>query len=183
MTDPTTTSPDRYALCADPVMDALLDERDHILLADRLAGETAAVRSIEARVDTKANSLLTLCSGLLVAGLALLSSGKLPGPAAGAGWAGAAVIGAAVVLLTMALRPNLGGDFGFVRWARTTGGQDVLDVLAAEPDHGQAAKAAQLVWLSQSLYRKFARIRTAQTLLVTALALAATAAALTALAR
>lgn len=168
---------------ASPQLDALLDERDHILLGARLNAELAAVRAAEPRADTKAGNLQSLCSGLLLAGLALLSTGRLPGPAAAAGWAAAALLGLAVALLSAASRPNLGANFGFVRWARTPGEQELLDAVAAESDTDCAARAGQLLWLSRSLHGKFTRIRTAQSLLVTALAVAAVAAALTALGR
>ena len=173
---------------ATPRLDVLLDERDHILAGARLQAENAAVRAAEPRADTKAGNLQSLCSGLLLAGLALLSSGKLTGPAAAAGWAAAVLLGLAVALLTAAARPNLGGGFGFVRWARMTDEQDLLDTVAEElavdnGDGGLARQARQLRWLSRSLYSKFARIRTAQSLLVAALAVAAAAAALTAMGR
>jgi hypothetical protein len=172
---------------ASPELDALLDERDSILIAARLDAELAAVRAAEPRADTKAGQLQQLCSGLLLAGLALLSSGKLSGPAAAFGWAGAALLGAAVVLLTAAVRPNLAGNFGFVRWARLRGDQELLDSVAgetsAEGGDCTARQARQLRWLSRSLYGKFSRIRAAQTLLVAALAVAALAAAITATGR
>ena len=171
---------------AAPPLQAPLDDRDDTLLSVRLEAETASVRTAEPRADTKAGNLQSLCSGLLLAGLALLSSGKLPGPAAAAGWFAAALLGIAVALLTAAARPNLGGDFGFVRWARTASDQDLLDTVADElavDSGGLTRHARQLRWLSRSLYGKFARIRTAQSLLVSALVLAAVAAALTALGR
>lgn len=168
-------------------LDALLDERDSILAGARLQAEITAVRAAEPRAETKAGNLQSLCSGLLLAGLALLSAGRLPGPAAAAGWVAAVLLGAAVALLSAAARPNLGGDFGFVRWARTVSDQDLLDAVADAPDadssDDHARQARQLRWLSRSLYGKFARIRAAQSLLVTALAVAALAAALTATGR
>ncbi|WP_433732552.1 Pycsar system effector family protein (plasmid) [Actinoplanes sp. CA-051413] len=172
---------------ASPQLDALFDERDSILAGARLDAELHSVRAAEPRADTKAGNLQSLCSGLLLAGLALLSTGRLPGPAGAAGWVAAVLLGVAVALLTAAARPNLGGDFGFVRWARTASDQDLLDAVANEPaadSSGELTRQAhQLRWLSRSLYGKFARIRTAQSLLVTALVLAALAAALTALGR
>lgn len=160
-----------------------VDEHD---LAVRLDAETATVRGIEARVDTKAGTLLALTSGLLVAGLALLGAGKLPGLAALVGWIAVALLGTAVVLLTAAVRPNLGGTHGFVRWAFAAGGRDVLAALSVEQQSSsrtQLACAEQLHWLSRSVHRKFRRIRTAQSLLVAALAVAGLAAGLAALGR
>jgi hypothetical protein len=174
------------AIPASPQIDKLLAERDDILLGVRLDAETQAVRGAEPRVDTKAGNLLSLCSGLLVAGLALLGAGKLHGTAAVAGWAAAALLGAAVVLLSIALRPNLGGNFGFVRWARLASDEQLLAIVADDPDclgNDHLRQARQLRWLSQSLLAKFSRVRAAQTLLVFALAVAGLAAALAALGR
>lgn len=173
---------------ASPELDALLDERDSILIAARLDAELASVRAAEPRADTKAGNLQSLCSGLLLAGLALLSSGKLTGPATTAGWIAAALLGVAVALLTAAARPNLGNStFGFVRWARMANDQDLLDAVTDEPAADSidelTQQARQLRWLSRSLHTKFSRIRTAQSLLVTALTVAAIAAALTAMGR
>jgi hypothetical protein len=169
-------------ITAPPTMDELQQQRDHILISARLTAETQQLRATEPRADTKAGQLQQLCSGLLLAGLALLSTGKLPGPAAACGATAAGLLIIAVVLLSAATRPHLGGNFGFVRWARTGTDRDVLDALAATSgtDDGQLEQARQLRWLSRSLYAKFARIRLAQTLLVAAFALAAAAAALTA---
>jgi hypothetical protein len=180
-------SRETFALNPSPALNQLVDESDSILLGVRLDTETATVRAIESRVDAKAGAFLSLASGLLLAGLALLAAGRLHGPAAVAGWTAAATVGAAVLLLTTALRPNLTGNFGFVRWAGTRTGQDLLDALAAEQDATSeqtcAERAGQLRWLSRSVHTKFSRIRTAQTLLVAGLATAAAAAALTALGR
>ena len=185
--------PDRHddllePIAASPALDALLDERDTILISTRLTSvrldtETQLVRAAEPRTDAKASSYLTLASGLLLAGLTLLGSGRLPEPAAAAGWTAAALDGAAVLLLTAAQRPNLRGDFGFVRWARTRRVEDLLDAVAAAPSIDSTEQARQLHWLSRSLYRKFLRVRQAQTLLVAALSVAAAAAALSVWAR
>jgi hypothetical protein len=202
MTDPTTSAAipaaaaGRLAADADELLrplrtdaplEPLLDERDTILtgVSLRLGAELAAVRATEPRADTKAGQLQQLCSGLLLAGLALLSSGRLPGRAAVAGWAAAALLIAAVALLSTATRPHLGGRFGFVRWARLADDQDLIAEVAGDtdPDADCTRQAQQLRWLSRSLYGKFCRIRTAQSLFVSALAAAALAAALTAIGR
>jgi hypothetical protein len=168
-------------LAASPALEELLEERDHILIGVRLNAETQLVRASEPRADTKAGNFLSLTSGLLVAGLALLGAGRLHGPGAVCGWTAVGLVGAVVLLLSAALRPNLGGDFGFVRWSRARSDREVLDALAAGADStGDCTEQArQLRWLSRSLYVKFARIRLAQTLLVAAFAPAAAAAALT----
>ena len=66
---------------------------ERILIGARLDTEIAAVRAAEPRVGTKVGNLQSLCSGLLVAGPALLSSGRLTGPDAAAGLAGAVLLG------------------------------------------------------------------------------------------
>jgi hypothetical protein len=169
-------------LTESPALEELLEERDHILITARLNAETQLLRATEPRADTKAGNFLSLASGLLVAGLALLGTGRLHGPGAVCGWTAVGLVGAVVLLLSAALRPNLGAtDFGFVRWARTRSDREVLDALAAgAAGSGDCTEQArQLRWLSRSLYVKFARIRLAQSLLVAAFILAAAVAALT----
>ena len=184
MPDPTAVA--TAPIAASPELDKLLQQADEVL-AVRLTAEIDTVRAMEPRADTKADSLLRLCLGLLAAGLALLGSGKLPGPAAVAGWVAAALLGIAVVLLTTALRPDLGAaGFGFVHWARLSRPEEVAAAVAEQAtdgDTGYARQAQELTWRSRSVLAKFTRIRTAQTLLVTALAVAVTAAALSALGR
>ncbi|SNY72931.1 Pycsar system effector family protein [Paractinoplanes atraurantiacus] len=170
---------------ADPAasqIDIPLDERSESPLEARLDVETQTVRSIEPRADAKAGTLLALCSALLVAGLALMATGRLHGAAAVGGWAAIALIGAAVLALTAALRPQLAGNFGFPRWARTQPEQ-ILTELAAADRRGPAEKARQLHLLSRGLHTRFVRIQVAQTLLVAALAAAAAAALVSAWAR
>ena len=183
--------PDPAAIAVEPIpaspeLDALLQQAD-ILLVNRLTTEIQTVRAVEPRADTKAGNLLSLCSALLLAGLALLGSGKLPGPAATAGWIAVVLLGAAVVLLTTALRPNVsGGGFGFVHWAQLNSTEEVIAAIAeqaADTEIGTTRQVRELTWLSRSLLAKFHRIRTAQTLLVAALAAAAIAGALSALGR
>ena len=142
-----------------------------------LTDELATVRALEPRADTKARDLLSLTSALPVAGMAAMFSGKLSAAAAvGAGLAATLLLTAAV-LLTAATRPALGGDFGFVRWAKASGDWAVLDDLSADTDR-RLARAGQLRWLSRSLRTRFARIRIAQTLIVAALFTGAIAAVL-----
>jgi hypothetical protein len=183
MPDPTDVA--AAPIPASPELNELLRQADD-LLATLLAREIQTVRAVEPRADTKAGNLLSLCSALLIAGLALLGSGKLAGLAATVGWSAAALLGTAVVLLTTALRPNLsGGGFGFVHWARLSSTEEVVAAVAeqAAAETGNSQQVRELTWLSRSLLGKFHRIRAAQTLLVAALAVAAVAAALSALGR
>lgn len=154
-------------------------ETGDVMVDVALADEIAGVRTLEPRADAKAGQLLSLTSGLLVAGTAALFSGKLTGLAVvGAGLAELLLL-AAAILLTAAMRPALGGDFGFPRWARTADAGEILTALASARTTGGTGRAQQLLWLSKSLHRKFTRIRTAQTLTVAALAVAAITALLT----
>jgi ADP-ribose pyrophosphatase YjhB (NUDIX family) len=160
--EPTSPEPEPEALALDV----------DVALADEITG----VRAIEPRADAKAGQLLSLTSGLLVAGTAALFSGKLTAAAAaGAGLAELLLLTAAI-LLTAAMRPALGGDFGFPRWAKTADAGEILTALAATRADSATGRARQLRWLSRSLHRKFRRIRIAQTLVVAALAVAALAA-------
>jgi hypothetical protein len=160
---------------------------DEVLLAARLEDELRVLRLAEPRADAKANSLLSLASALLVAALAVVGSGKLPGLATAAAATGAGLLAAAVLLLTLALRPTLGGNFGFPRWARTVSNAEVLDALAGAPAPGSRAalieQARQLRLLSIPLHRKFGRMATAHTLTGLALAAGVVTAALSALGR
>ena len=168
-------------------LDGLVDETDAVVLTLRLDAETATLRMLEPRVDTTAGTLLSLSSGLLVAALALLGTGKLPAAAAVAVGIAALLLGAAVVALTAALRPNVGGSFGFVRWARIGSDSQLVAELAAAPVvdslAGCTERARQLRWLSASLLAKFSRLRAAQSLLIAALAVGAVAAVLSAIGR
>lgn len=171
------------AIPASAQMEHLLAECDGILLDTQLDAETKAVRAGEPRVDEKAGNLLQLCSGLLLAGLALLAAGKLPGLAAVAGWSAAGLLGGAVVLLSSAIRPNLNGDFGFVRWARLATDEELIAALISDDACSRRGRVRRLRWLSRAQRTKFRRVRTAHTLLVAAVAVAAIAAGLTALGR
>jgi hypothetical protein len=158
---------------------------DQFLTAVHLDAEIAAVRADQPRADTKAGSLLQLTTALFGAGLALILTGRLHIPADVRGGV-VALLGvammlllAAIVLLTIALRPNLGStfSFGFVRWARSSD-QQILDAVTADDLGDCTRKARQLRWLSTVLCAKFTRIRAAQTLLVLALVIAAAATAI-----
>jgi hypothetical protein len=139
-----------------------------------------SVRAGLERVDAKANPLLAFAGVLLGAGLTVLGTGKLTGPAVIAGWVVVLLIGAAVVLLAAAVRPQLGGDFGFCRWARAAGGRELLDELTADTATDPLLDdTAELHWLSRALRTKYSQVRYAVHLTVAGLATAALAAALT----
>jgi hypothetical protein len=165
----------------------LLDEGDGILVSVRLDDELRTIRSIEPRADAKAGNLLNLASGLFVAGIALVGTGKLPLIALVVAAGALGLLGAAVVLLSRLHRAELGGNFGFPRWALAVSDDEILRALAAGPTvdsaDEHAEQARQLRWLSGALDRKFRRLNTAQTLIVAALAVGAVAALLSAIGR
>ena len=167
------------ALAANP-----LAEADLILTGTALDEELAAARAAEPRVDTKAGHLQSLAAGLALAGLALLAPGKLPPAATALAWLAVAVDGAALAVVTYALRPRLDGDHGFPRWARTAPA-DMIAALAQRhgQDAGCADKTRRLHWLSRTLVAKFRRLTWAQNLIIAAMVLAAAAAALAAMGR
>ena len=152
----------------------------------RLDAELADVRAELLRVDTKANSLLALAGVLLGGAVAVLGGSRnLPTAATAVAWTAVALVAAAVVLLAAAVRPRLDGDFSFVRWARYSGGQQLLDDLTGAGRTGDPLtdRADSLRWLSRALLGKYRSVRRAVSLLVAGLAVAALAAAVVTWAR
>lgn len=145
---------------------------------------TQAVRAELARVDAKAATLLALASTALTLTVAVLARTRLPLAAVFTGWTTAAVILAAVTALAAAIRPNLTGGYGFVRYARAgvTKTRDEFGRLALDTygEH-ERREAEVLVALSQSAYRKYRRVRAGVDLLLAGLTGIAVTAALTAL--
>lgn len=156
---------------------------DRAAIGRHLDAETATVRVLEPRADAKAGTMLSLSTALLAAALAPLFTGKLSTGAAVAVGVAACLLGGAVALVMAVLRPNVGGNFGFSRWARMSP-RDLLADLAGMPDEDSVAelaeRARQLVWLTVRLERKFARLRAAQVLVGAALAAGMVAAGLAA---
>ena len=148
----------------------------------RLGDEVKAARAELARVDTKTNTLLAVCGVLLAGGVTVLGGKSgLPAAAVVAGWAAAAMVAAVVALLVIAIRPNLSGTFGFMRWAAADGAHDVLHALAGEAAAGDDVldAAAALHGLAVMLRAKYRAVRRATSLLLTGLGTAAITAALT----
>lgn len=132
-----------------------------------------AVRAELARVDNKATALLGFAGAGLSAGLAVLGSGRLTGlPAVGA-WVGVAALLAGVVALGLALRPRLGGGWGFMAWAGQAPEEVLLSLYADE-----TRAAHELVSLSRSVRAKYRRVQAGMVLLAVALADAVITAAL-----
>lgn len=156
----------------------MLGDRD---VRVRLAAEVATTRAELSRMDAKTNTLLAVCGILLGAAVTVLGKAGMPGPAATAGWAAAAAVAVALVLLLLAVRPNLTGNFGFVRWATAGSGQGVLDAIDATLDNRD--RADELHRLAVLLHGKYRTVRHAATLLIGGLGLGAVTAALAVWAR
>ncbi|MFG1609288.1 Pycsar system effector family protein [Actinoplanes sp. NPDC049265] len=134
-----------------------------------------------ARVDTKASMLLAGALSVLAAGAAILAKAHLPVAVVVTAIFALALIGGATALLITAVRPALGGNHGFMRWANAQTFADLnADLRLADKD-GANYNAYRLWSLSRSVRRKYQIVRLAVDLLRAALALAAVAALLTAL--
>jgi hypothetical protein len=138
----------------------------------------ADVQAQIARVDTKASILTGLALAALTGGTALAGKAHLHGVALAAAVVTALLVGAALTLLGAAIRPALGGNYGFVRWAAPTA-SDLFDDLSTI-DHAEA-QVYQLWMLSWTVRRKYRRVRLAVDLLGCALATTAITAILSAL--
>jgi hypothetical protein len=128
----------------------------------------AEVQAQIARVDTKASILCGLSLAALTGGSALAITAHLHGFAVVVAVFSACLIGAALTLLGAAVRPALGGDHGFVRWAcAPTVVALRLDLTGA----GSELDRVRQVWLlAHSVQRKYRRVRLAVDLLGVALA-------------
>lgn len=142
---------------------------------------TDDVRAELVRVDAKAGTLLTLAGVALTVGLGVLTRANLPTIATLTGWATVGVVAAAAGTLATAVRPNLAGNHGFMRYVRTRPGQLVTEFVTAGPTQRLTAGAHRLVWLSQAVHRKYRRVRAAVDLLMVGIAGLALTAALAAL--
>jgi hypothetical protein len=138
----------------------------------------ADVQAQIARVDTKASILTGLAGIFLTGGTALADKARLNSAAVVFAVFTAVLIGAALVLLGAAIRPALGGNYGFERWAAPTA-SDLHDDLSTLDYSG--IQAHQLWQLSWTVRRKYRRVRLAVDLLGCALATTAITAILSAL--
>ncbi len=116
----------------------------------------ADVRAELGRVDGKAFGLLALAGTALSAGLAVVGTGQLHGPARAAGTVAGALVLASVAALADAIRPRLGGRYGFMAWARAQSLDEVLSHFAAG---GIERQAHELRALSRSVRGKYRRIQ------------------------
>ncbi|MBG0568082.1 Pycsar system effector family protein [Actinoplanes aureus] len=158
-----------------------LTEISNNVVADAITEVQAQI----ARVDTKASILTGLSLGALTGGAALAGKAHLHGFALAAAAMTAALIGAAIVLLGLAIRPALGGNYGFMRWATPTFTDlcaDLVDTVTNKwQGHDDDADAVALWLLARSARRKYQRVRLAVDLLGAAFGCAALTAFLSAL--
>ena len=154
--------------------------------SSELGAAIAHARTELSRADAKAGTLLALAGTALTVLLALLARTSLPGLATTAGWLTAAVVATAVAHLALAIRPNLTGDHGVVRyarrdWATVSNEFTRLDAVWIARAAHESREAEALVALSRSAVTKYRRIRTAVDLLLAGLAGITLTAALAAL--
>ena len=138
--------------------------------ADLTTAPIADVQAQIARADTKASILFGFALAALTGGTAVASRAHLPGVALGCAVLTAGLIAAALVLLGMAIRPALGGNHGFLRWADAP---SVAFLSAVLTDRDRSGDPVCHLWLlARSARRKYLRVRLAVDLLGTALATA-----------
>jgi hypothetical protein len=136
--------------------------------------EITYVQGQIARADTKASILTGLSLAALTGGAALASKAHLHGFAVAGAVLTACLIGAALALLGWAIRPDLRGNHGFVRWVATSN----AEVLYHQLDYNNRGSVADEQWdcarqlwtLAKSAHLKYRRIRLAVDLLGVALA-------------
>jgi hypothetical protein len=145
--------------------------------------QIAEVQAQVARADTKASILTGLSLAALSGGTAVATHIRMHGVAVAAAVLTAALIGAALVLLGWAIRPDLNGDHGFVRWAAAKDETELYEELTASPYllDRRFERLTYIALLSRSAHRKYRRIRRAVDLLGVALAAAGITALLTGL--
>ena len=144
--------------------------------------EMTVVQAQIGRADTKASILTGLSLAALTGGTAVASKAHLDGFAVTGAALTAGLIAAALILLGAAIRPALGGNYGFVRWAAAPDAHHLRKDLARKSaDEAQEADAAHLLLMARSARCKYQRIRLAVDLLGAAVATAALTAFLTGL--
>lgn len=134
----------------------------------------ADVQAQIARADTKASILAGLSLAALTGGTAVVTKVHLHGFAVAGAVLTACLIAAALVLLGAAIRPALGGNHGFVRWASAPDLHSLrMDLARSRNRYSDDAEKAdtEYLWLmSRSARCKYQRIRLAVDLLGAALA-------------
>ncbi|MFG1608354.1 Pycsar system effector family protein [Actinoplanes sp. NPDC049265] len=146
------------------------------MTTDYFTTEIADVQAQLGRADTKGSILTGLSLAALTGGAAILAKVHLHGFAVAGAVLAACLIGAALVLLGLAIRPALGGNHGFVRWA-TPPTATALRRALRESGTSYEERVEALWVLARSAQRKYQRIRAAVDLLGAALAATAITAA------
>ncbi|MEU7938566.1 Pycsar system effector family protein [Microbispora bryophytorum] len=147
-------------------------------LAD-LHEQAALVRAELARVDAKAGLLLSWAGAALAVVItvttAAISTTHVPATALAGLWAGAGLLGVAVVVLLLAVRPRIPriGGTGFVVHARAASPAALLHTLTIADAAGQVA--ADVWLLSRLAVAKYRRLRLAVDFLIVALVVLAAA--------
>ncbi|MFI6513633.1 Pycsar system effector family protein [Streptosporangium sp. NPDC050855] len=136
-----------------------------------LVAEAAAARSELARTDTKAGLLLGFAGTAfsVLAALGVLASGLPPAGRVGLGAAVALLAAAAATVLTV-IRPSLprpGSGTGFIAHAEVADAEELLAVLAEDPE---TRRAQDVIRLSQIAAAKYRGLRAATNLMLLALA-------------
>ncbi|WP_198154173.1 Pycsar system effector family protein [Catenuloplanes japonicus] len=138
-------------------------------LDEHAAAAAAEAREHHGRADAKSSTLLAMAGTALTLGLTVLARTDLPRAAAVCGWVTLVVIGVATWLLILAIRPDLRGNHGIVRYAAARSRAEVLDALTAEADQpGGAVDVLRAA--SRTAVRKYRRQRLAVDLLTAGLA-------------
>ena len=140
----------------------------------------AAAQAQMTRVDAKASMLLAGALTSVSVGVALIAKTRFATPITIGAVITVALIGVAVAFLITAVRPALGGNHGFIRWANTPSTTALLADFARTDRETAAYHATTLLSLSRSVRRKYLLIRHATDLLRAALVSAALTAALAA---
>ncbi|SNY09814.1 Pycsar system effector family protein [Paractinoplanes atraurantiacus] len=126
---------------------------------DAFAQPMADVQAQLARVDTKASILTALGLASLTALAAICTKANLH-PASIVGVVCTVLlISSALLLLGMAIRPNLDGNSGFVRYAAIPHFRSLISDLYAYSTEEERAK--QLHLMARSAYLKYWRVRRA----------------------
>jgi hypothetical protein len=136
--------------------------------ADLTTQPIADVQALIARADTKASILFGFALAALTGITAVAGKAHLSGLALAGGVLTACLIAAALVLLGMAIRPAVGGNHGFLRWADAP---SVAYLKADLADRERSGDPVCHLWLlARSARRKYLRVRLAVDLLGLALA-------------
>ncbi|GLZ00579.1 Pycsar system effector family protein [Actinoplanes sp. NBRC 103695] len=125
-----------------------------------------------ARVDIKASMLLAGALTSVSVSIALLAKTKLPAPVTAGALLTVALIAVAVAVLITAVRPTLGGNHGFMRWASTNSLGEVLSDFSQNDRENAAYLAQRLMALSRMVRHKYRLVQLATDLLRAALLIA-----------